>query len=424
MRRCQAHRSAHLLDWTAGGCSIRPRHMTAVFLLALSSVLLTAACKRKASTGEPARPSAAGKAGQSIPRPVPGKFSVAFVYVGPVGDGGWSYAHDEGRRFLEGKAGVHTAFVESVAEGAEAEQVIRGLARKGFDLVIGTSFGYMDTMETVAGEFPDRRFVHISGHKSNGKNFGSLFGAMESMKYLAGMIAGARAMADGQKKLGYIAPFPIPEVIRLGNAVMLGARQTCPECSLEVRWINTWFDPTREREAAESLLKAGADVVVTGADTPGPINAAKDAGKWAVGYDSSNACRVAPDRCLTAPYWSWGPVYVDLVRRIRAGQWKGTSEYLDVDSGIVALYGFMEGEETPKGVPAAVVPRIKELLAQMRAGKLTRFDLFQGPLFDNTGKQILAEGKRLTQKDLEGLPGCTVCMKWLAQGMVGQLPGR
>jgi basic membrane protein A len=165
-------------------------------------------------------------------------------------------------------------------------------------------------------------------------------------------------------------------------------------------------------------------VVVTGADTPGPIIAAKDAGRWAVGYDSENACRVAPDRCLTTPYWRWGPVYVDLVKRIQAGTWKGSAEYLDVDSGVVGLLGFMEGEAVPKGVPAAVVPTIKELLAKMQKGEFTRFDVFRGPLTDNTGKQLLGQGKTLSQKDLEGLEGCTICMKWLAQGILGRLPSK
>lgn len=396
-------------------------------LLLTLALTLTPACKKRSAqrsgpTSSPGSPAA--RANKSIPRPAEGKFSVAFVYVGPVGDGGWSYAHDQGRRYLEREAKVHTAYVESVAEGAEAQQVIRGLARKGFDLIVGTSFGYMDTMESVAREFPKTRFVHISGHKSNDKNFGNLFGAMESMKYLAGMIAGARAKADKQTRLGYIAPFPIPEVVRLGNAVMLGARQTCPDCTMEVRWINTWFDPTREREAADSLLKSGVHVVITGADTPGPITAAREAGKWAVGYDSENACRTAPERCLTVPYWRWGPVYVDLVRRIRSGEWKGGSEYLDVKSGIVGLHGFMEGQEVPPGVPHDVVPRVKQLLAKMQGGEITRFDLFKAPLTDNRGKEVLAAGKRLTQKDLEGLPGCQVCMSWLAQGIVGQLPKR
>jgi basic membrane protein A len=203
---------------------------------------------------------------------------------------------------------------------------------------------------------------------------------------------------------------------------MLGARKTCPACTMEVRWINSWFDPTREREAAESLLKAGAHVVITGADTPGPIVAAKDANKWAIGYDSQNACRVAPERCLTTPYWSWGPVYVELVKRIQAGTWKGTSEYLDVSSGVVGLYGFMPGETVPAGVPAAAAKQVQDLLGRMRAGKVSRFDVFAGPLTDNQGKEILPAGKQLTQLDLEGLKGCTICMSWLAQGIVGQLP--
>jgi basic membrane protein A len=392
-----------------------------ILLLAL---VLSASCKRKLEP-DPKQPAAgAGAASRSIPQPRAGTFSVAFVYVGPIGDGGWTFAHDQGRRVLEQTLKVSTAFVESVAEGAEAEQVIRSLARKGFDLVVATSFGYMDAVEAAARAFPKTKFVHISGHKSNGQNFGNLFGAMESMKYLAGMIAGARAKADGQTKLGYIAPYPIPEVVRLGNAIMLGARRTCPACTMEIRWINSWFDPTREREAADSLIKAGAHVVVTGADTPGPILAAKDAGKWAIGYDSQNACQVAPERCLTTPYWDWGPVYVELVKRIQAGSWRGTSEYLDVASGIVGLYGFMEKQSVPAGVPAEAAAAVKELLAKMRAGTHTRFDVFAGPLVDNSGRERLPAGAKLTQQDLEGLEGCKVCMSWLAQGIVGQLPAK
>jgi len=401
-------------------------------------LLLTAllwGCKRKQ---EPAAAKALAKASaqqeaheppppppaRNIPQPQKDMFNVAFVYVGPVGDGGWTYAHDQGRKLLDKDKDIYTAYIEKVGEGAEAEQVIRSLARKGFDLIVATSFGYMDAVEAVAGEFPRVKFVHVSGHKFNGKNFGNLFGAMECMKFLAGMIAGARAKADGKTKLGFIAPFPIPEVIRLGNALMLGARKTCADCTMEIRWLNSWFDPTREREAAESLIKTGAHVVITGADTPGPIVAAKDAGKWAIGYDSENACRVAPKHCLTTPYWNWGPVYVDLVRRIRAGTWKGGAEYPDVDKGIVGLSGFMKGQQVPPGVPAAVVPEIKKILKLMQAGKFDRFDVFAGPLTDNTGKQILGPDKRLDQRDLLGLKGCTVCMNWLTQGITGRLPER
>ncbi len=383
-------------------------------------------CKNEGPGTSPIGPGkTAAPAQKGIPQIKEGAYNVAFVYVGPVGDGGWTYAHDQGRKYLEqAEVGAHTVYIESVGEGAEAEQVIRGLARKGFDLVVATSFGYMDAVETVAAEFPAVNFLHISGHKENGKNFGNLFGAMESMKYLAGLIAGARAKADGQKKVGYIAPFPIPEVIRLGNALALGIRAGCPGCVMEIRWINSWFDPTKEREAADSLLKAGAHVVITGADTSGPIVAAKDAGKWAVGYDSENACAVAPKHCLTVPYWSWGKIYVEQVRAMKAGTWKGTAKYLDVDSGIVGLYGFMEGQEPPAGIPTETVARVKELLSKMQAGEFTRFDVFRAPLKDNTGKVVLPEGKVMSQKDLEGLKGCTVCMNWLADGIVGQIPKR
>ncbi len=406
--------------------------MRAMICIAILLCLAAAGCKRDrspavgnqqpaAKPGNPARPA---RGARKILKPVKGKFNVAFVYVGPIGDGGWTYAHDQGRKHAEKTLGIHTAYVESVSEGAEAEQVIRSLARKGFDLVVGTSFGYMDAMATVAGEFPRCKFLHVSGHKDNGRNFGNLFGAMESMKYLSGMIAGARAKADGQKKIGYIAPFPIPEVIRLGNALMLGVAATCPECTMEIRWINSWFNPTKEREAAESLLKQGAHVVVTGADTSGPIVAAKDNKKWAIGYDSENACAVAPARCLTTPYWDWGTAYVDVFRRIQAGAWKGGAEYHDVNKGIVGLYGFMKGQTVPAGVPGEVVPRVKALLAKMRSGEHTRFDVFKGPLVDNQGKTVLAKGKTMTQQDLQGTKGCTVCMSWLARGIVGQIPAR
>jgi basic membrane protein A len=366
-----------------------------------------------------------------LPGPAPGRFNVAFVYVGPVGDGGWTYAHDQGRRELETLVpDVHTAYVESVAEGADAAQVIRGLARKGFDLVITTSFGFMDATEQVAAEFPAVKFLHVSGFKSNGANFGNLFGAMESMKYLAGMIAGARARADGRPVVGFIAPFPIPEVLRLGNALALGMRRTCPACTMQVRWIHTWFDPTKEKEAADSLLAAGAGVVVTGADSTGPVVAAADKQRYAIAYDSDNACAVSPDWCLTVPYWRWGATYADVVKQVRAGTWKGGNSYLDVDSGVVGLAGFMEGQTPAKGVPAEVIPQVREVLGRMRQGSFTRFDLFAGPLKDNKGNVVVPAGQGMTQEDLEGITGipgrtpCTTCMTFLVEGIAGELPGR
>jgi len=376
-----------------------------------------------AAESESAAPAASGV---QIPEIEEGKFNVAFVYVGPIGDGGWTYAHNQGREYLEAQMGdqVATAYLESVPEGADAERVIRNLARKGFNAIITTSFGYMDPTETVAEEFPDTYFVHVSGFKKNDTNFANLFGAMEDMKYLTGMIAGARAAEDGSNRVGYIAPFPIPEVIRHANAAALGMRQTCPECQLDIRWIFTWFDPDLERQAAESMFDAGATVVVTGADTPGPVQVAGERDLWGVGYDSNNACDVDPEHCLTVPYWNWGPEYVQLVQEMMAGEFKGADIYFEVDSGALGLLGFMEGQEPQPGVPESVIPQVQEILGKMEAGEFTRFDIFTGPINNNKGEEVVPEGVTLTQSDLEGLSGipgredCTICMSWLADGIV------
>ncbi len=371
-----------------------------------------------------------------LPEPVEGMFNVAFVYVGPIGDGGWTYAHNQGREYLEAQMGdeVHTVYLESVPEGADSERVIRNLARDGFDAIFTTSFGYMDPTEIVAEEFPDVDFVHVSGFKSNDSNFANLFGAMENMKYLAGMIAGARAAEDGTNRVGYIAPFPIAEVIRHANAAALGMKETCPDCEMDIRWIFTWFDPAIEQEAAQSLIEAGAGVVITGADTPGPVQVAADAGLYGIGYDSDNACEIAPDSCLTTPYWNWGLQYVDLVQQMMDDSFSGGDIYFEVESGAMGLLGFMGDQETSPAVPESVVPQVEEMLAQMEAGEITRFDIFTGPINDNQGNVIVPEGVTLTQSDLEGIGGdfaaslgreaCDICMTWLAEGIVpdAQIP--
>ncbi len=403
--------------------------------LLVAVALVFAACAAPASApadtgGETAaaesESAAPAESGVQIPEVEEGKFNVAFVYVGPIGDGGWTYAHNQGREYLEEQMGdqVATAYLESVPEGADAERVIRNLARKGFDAVFTTSFGYMDPTETVAEEFPDVDFVHVSGFKKNDTNFANLFGAMEDMKYLTGMIAGARAAEDGSNRVGYVAPFPIPEVIRHANAASLGMRQTCPECQLDIRWIFTWFYPDLERQAAESMFDAGASVVITGADTPGPVQVAGERDLWGVGYDSSNACDVDPEHCLTVPYWNWGPEYVHLVEQMMAGEFTGADIYFEVDSGALGLLGFMDGQEPQPGVPESVIPQVQEILGKMEAGEFTRFDIFTGPIKNNKGEEIVPEGVTLTQSDLEGLSGipgredCTICMSWLADGIV------
>lgn len=391
-------------------------YIAAMFLVVIALVL--SACGPKAEE----------VGGFQIPAVQKGKFNVAMVLIGPHDDGGWSQAHYEGLLYVEKNVpNVHTAYIENVPEGADSEQVFRALARKGFNLIFGTSFGYMDPMETVAGEFPDVMFIHISGYKTNQKNFGNLFGAMENMKYLAGMIAGARAKADGNPKLGYMATFPIPEELRLGNAIALGMKKTCPECTMDVRWINTWHDPIIEKEAAASLFDAGAQVVFTGADTPAVADVAQEKGKWGITYDWYGSCKV--ERCLTAPYWNWGPVYAKITQGTIDGTYVPGWDYFDADSGALGLYGFMQGEQlTPgmKDLDPEVIAMVRETLDKMLAGQFTRFDVFKGPIKDNKGNLILAEGVSLEQLDLDQFkewnPDVKTGMYWWAEGITAELP--
>jgi basic membrane protein A len=368
--------------------------------------------------------------GFQIPAIEEGKFNVAMVLIGPHDDGGWSQAHFEGLEYIEKNVdNVHVAYIENVPEGADSEQIFRSLARKGFDLIFGTSFGYMDPMETVAGEFPDSIFIHISGYKSNSENFGNLFGAMENMKYLAGMIAGARAKQDGNPKLGYMATFPIPEELRLGNAIALGMKKTCPECTMDVRWINTWHDPIIEKEAAASLFDAGAQVVFTGADTPAVADVAQEKGKWGITYDWYGSCKV--DACLTAPYWNWGPVYTRITEGVIDGSYQPGWDYFDSDSGGLGLFGFMEGQELTSGMedlPAEVIDQVRTMMAQFNSGELNRFNVFSGEIKDNKGVVIVPAGQKMEQADLDQFPPgaegleCQFCMYWWADGITAELP--
>lgn len=396
------------------------RRIEILFAAAVIMALLVTACG--------AKPEVVG--GFEIPAIQKNKFNVAMVLIGPHDDGGWSQAHYEGLQYIqENVDNVHTAYIENVPEGADSEQVFRSLSRKGFDLIFGTSFGFMDPMEAVAAEFPDTTYIHISGYKSNGTNFGNLFGAMEDMKYLAGMLAGSRAKVDGNPKIGYMATFPIPEEIRLGNAIALGMKKTCPECTLDVRWINTWHDPTIEKQAAASLFDAGAQVVFTGADTPAVADVAQEKGKYGVTYDWSGSCKV--DACLTAPYWIWGPVYAEIAQGVQAGTYEVGWHYFDADTGGMGLFGFMDGETPQPGVadlPAEDVQLIKDTLAQMLSGEFDRFDVFAGPIVDNQGNAIVPDGAKMAQSDLDqfppGAPGleCQYCMYWWADGVTAELP--
>ncbi len=248
------------------------------------------------------------------------------------------------------------------------------------------------------------------------------------MKYLAGMVAGSRAKMDGNPKLGYMATFPIPEELRLGNAFMLGIKKTCPECTMDVRWINTWHDPVGEKDGAASLFDAGAQVVLTGADTPAVADVAQAKGKWGITYDYIGSCKV--ERCLTTIYWNWGPVYAKVAKGVIDKTYKPGFDYFDADSGSLGLYGFMEGQTLTKGesdLPAADLQMVKDTLAQMLAGKFTRFDVFAGPITDNNGNTVLAAGAKMDQSDIDCFAvgsdaRCKVGMYWWADGVTAELP--
>src|SRR5512139_319473 len=410
-------------------------------LLVLSMLVVACAPTAAPATQPPAQPAAtstpapaattAPAAGTfQIPDIQEGKFNVGMVLIGPHDDGGWSQAHYEGLQYIqENVPNVHVAYIENVPEGADSEQVFRSLARKGFNLIFGTSFGFGDPMEIVAEEFPDTMFIHLTGIKSNETNFGNLMGAMENMKYLAGMLAGARAKMDGNPKLGYMATFPIPEEIRLGNAIALGMKKTCPECTMDVRWINTWHDPVIEKEAAASLFDAGAQVVFTGADTPAVADVAQEKGKWGITYDWSGSCKV--ERCLTTIYWNWGPIYAKITQGLIDKTYTPGFDYFDADTGGLGLFGLMEGQELTKGMqdlPPEVIAEVKDILAQMLAGSFTRFNVFSGEIKDNKGAVIIPAGEQMVQADLDqfppGAPGleCEYCMYWWADGITAELP--
>ncbi len=402
-------------------------------LLVISGVLL-ASCD--GATATPEEMTVSGFAGDvtiTLPEPEEGMTNVAFVYVGPIGDAGWTYAHNQGREYLEANVDdVHTVYLESIISEADAGRVMRSLARKGFDAIIATSFEFQFPMPEIADEFPDVAFLHVSGFLKNEDNFGNLFGAMEQAKYIAGMVAGARAMEDGSYKVGFIAPWPIAEVIRLGNGLTMGVRETCPECEVDVRWIFTWFDPDIERQAAESLLDAGVTVVVTGADTPGPVQAAGERGLWGIAYDSNTSCDSDLEHCLTVPYWNWGPLYVEFVEEVIAGTWAPEDWYPDADSGIIGVLGLSSGS-FPDAVPEWVIPLVEEKWDEMTSGAFDRFDLFTGPISDNKGNLVVPDGVVLTQEDLEGIDqatidafgldreACTICMNWLVEGFMPEL---
>ncbi len=326
----------------------------------------------------------------------------AFVYVGPVGDGGWTYAHDQGRIEMEKLPFVKkTTFIESVPDGADATRVIMGLANKGYNLIFTTSFGFMDPTLEVAKRFKDITFEHCSGYKT-AENMGNYFGRFYQGKYLSGIVAGSMTKSN---IIGYVAAYPIPEVIRGINAFTLGAREVNPEVTVKVVWTQTWFDPGLEREAADSLLDVGADVLSMHQDTPATLQAAEARGAYAIGNDSDMR-QFAPNAFLTAPIWDWSVLYKYFATEVHNGTWKPEEIWWGMETGIVKLAPL--SNKVPEKVQDLVAER-KQALVDHKS------QVFTGPIKDQNGKIILAAGKTLADKEL-------LSMNYFIEGVQGTIP--
>lgn len=380
-----------------------------VIVALLALLLVLAACQ---TTEQPAaqppaaqEPAAEQPAAEQPMTETEEPFRVAFVYVSPVGDLGWTWAHDQGRLAVEEEFGarVETSFIENVPEGPEAERVIRDFAQRGYDLIVTTSFGYMDPTIKVAEEFPDTWFVHVSGYKT-ADNASTLFGRIYQPRYLSGLVAGS---ATESNVIGYVAAFPIPEVIRGINAFTLGVREVNPDAEVRVVWTNTWFGPPEEKEAATALLAVGADVIAQHQDTTEPQKAAADVGKVSISYNSP-MLEVVGDTVLTGPVWDWGVKYIDIINRIMAGTYASESYWGSINDGIVGLAPFSSR------VPDNVRQLVDERMQLIMSGD---WDVFCGPITGANGNLIVEEGKCLTDGEM-------LSMDYFVQGVVGEAPAQ
>lgn len=331
------------------------------------------------------------------------KLKVGFIYSGPVADSGWTYQHDLGRKMVEKEFGskVETVFVEKVPESAEADRVIRQLVTDGCKMVFTTSFGFMDPTIRVAADHPDVVFEHCSGYKT-AKNVGIYQTRFYEGAYLLGIIGGKMTKTN---TLGYVAPFPIPEVIRNLSAWVIGAKAVNPKVGAKVVWINSWYDPGREREAAQALMDQGADVMYQNTDSTAVVQLAQSKGLYAFGQDS-DMTRFGPKAHLSGNTLNWGVYYVHKVREMLAGKWKSEDTKWGMKEGIVQVV--QPNAEVPKDVLAL----FEQKKAQILAGS---FHPFTGPIKDTTGAVRVAAGKTLGEDELW-------TMKWYADGVLGKQP--
>ena len=366
--------------------------LTAAALTLVASAALVA-CGKKEEAAAPAAPAAKAE-----------PLKIAFAYVGPVGDGGWTFAHDNGRKAVEKEFGdkVKTTFVESVPESADAERVIRDMAAQGNKLIFGTTFGYMEPMLKVAADNKGVNFQHATGYKT-ADNMSTYDSRTYEGAYMAGVIAGKMSKTG---TLGVVASVPIPEVIRNINSFTLGAQSSNPKVKTKVVWVTEWFNPPKETEAATSLINGGADVLFQNTDSPAVLKTAQDKGKRAFGWDSDMTA-YGPKAHLASAIINWGPYYVQATRDALEGKNASTRTWWGVKEGAIDIVSIAED------VPADTKAKVEEVKKGLKDGS---FVIWKGPIVDNTGKEKLAKGAVADDAFLGGL-------MFYVKGVEGKIPG-
>lgn len=344
-------------------------------------------------------------AGISAPASAAGmdKVKACFIYVGPVGDFGWSYQHDQGRLYAEEKLGdkLETAYLESVPEGADAERAIERFARSGCNIIFTTSFGYMDATNKVAKDFPDVKFEHATGYKREHPNVSTYDSRFYEGRYVLGQIAAKMSKVG---TAGYIASFPIPEVIQGINSFMLGAQSVDPDFKLKVIWSNTWFDPGKEADAAKALLDQGADILTQHTDSTAPMQVAAERGAYAFGQ-ASNMYDFGKETQLTAIVDEWGPYYEERISAVLEGTWEQSATWGGMADGHVVMAPYTNMPDDVKAMAEATE-------AQIKAGELHPFT---GPIMKQDGTEWLADGVVAEDGELAGL-------NFYVKGVDDQLP--
>ncbi len=330
------------------------------------------------------------------------KLKVGFVYIGPVGDHGWTYAHDQGRRALEKELGgkIETVYIENVPEGADAERAIERLARQGAKLIFTTSFGYMNPTLKVAKRFPDVKFEHATGYKRSA-NVSSYNARFHEGRYVNGQIA-ARMSKSGTA--GYIASFPIPEVVMGINAFMLGAQTVNPNFKLKVVWVNSWFDPGKEADAAKVLIGQGADILTQHTDSTAPLQIAQKEGASAFGQ-ASDMIAFAPKAQLTAIINNWAPYYIARTKAVLDGTWTSSDTWNGMAAGTVRMAPYTN-------MPDDVAAQAKKTEAMIASGEINPF---AGPIHRQDGTLAVPEGKVMDDGTLLGI-------NWYVKGIDDSLP--